>query len=257
MHSHHHQHHQHKHHDGECRQSHERAHRSEQGRRRDHGKDPAHDHESLASRVHEFFHAIGRHGHGGHGQGRGGRHGFGGDGEGIPRGRMVSGDDLQLLLLALLQAESRHGYELIKALQTHSNGFYSPSPGMVYPALTYLEELDYVTAEQDGNRKRYAVSAAGAEFLAERRERADRLLERLKEIGSKMDSVRRAFSGEGTDANAAQGDETDSYGWHRDLGEARRSLKHMLVQMMGAPVKRQREVAAILKRALAEIGKLE
>ena len=172
---------------------------------------------------------------------------------------MVSSDDLQLLLLALLEAESRHGYELIKALQTHSNGFYSPSPGMVYPALTYLEELEYVTAEQDGNRKRYSVSASGREFLAERRERADQILEKLKHIGSKMDSVRRAFSGESLDQNAAEknDDETDSYGWHRDLGEARRALKHMLVQMMGAPIKRQRDVAAILKRALAEIGKLD
>jgi DNA-binding PadR family transcriptional regulator len=200
---------------------------------------------------------IGRHGHGSrtHGPGRGGRHGFGGDGEGIPRGRMVSSDDLQLLLLALLEAEARHGYELIKALQTHSNGFYSPSPGMVYPALTYLEELEYINAEQDGNRKRYAVTATGREFLTERRGHVDQILEKLKEIGSKMDSVRRAFSGKGDGQESA--DENDSYGWHRDLGEARRALKHMLVQMMGAPVKRQREVAAILQRALAEIGKLD
>ena len=149
---------------------------------------------------------------------------------------MVSSDDLQLqrLLLALLEAESRHGHELIKALQTHSNGFYSPSPGMVYPALTYLEALDYITAEHEGNHKRYSVSVVGHKFLAERRDRADRIFERLKEIGSKMDSVRRAFSGESVDINAAEKseDETDRYGWHRDLGEARRALKHMLVQMM-------------------------
>ena len=220
-----------------------------------------HDRDCLSSRLHNSLHAIGRHGARAHGPGpgRGGRHGFGGDDEGIPRGRMVSSDDLQLLLLALLEAESRHGYELIKALQTHSNGFYSPSPGMVYPALTYLEELEYISAEQEGNRKRYSVSVVGHKFLAERRDRADRILERLKEIGSKMDSVRRAFSGESVDQNAAEKseDETDSYGWHRDLGEARRALKHMLVQMMGTPVKRQREVGAILKRALAEIGKLD
>ena len=155
---------------------------------------------------------------------------------GIPRGRMVSSDDLQLqlLLLALLEAESRHGHELIKALQTHSNGIYSPSPGMVYPALTCLEELEYISAEQEGNRKRYSVSAEGHKFLTERRERADRIFERLKEIGSKMDSVRRAFSGESVAKKVAEKseDETDRYGWHRDLGEARRALKHMLVQMM-------------------------
>lgn len=215
-----------------------------------------HHHGALAHRLHEFFHAIGgRHGHRGHGGGRGRHHGFGGDGEGMPRGRMVSSEDLQLLLLALLAEEPRHGYELIKYLQTHSNGFYSPSPGMVYPALTYLEELGYITAEQEGNRKRYAVAVAGNEFLAGQRERADQILERLKEIGSKMDSVRRAFSGEKPAGDGE--DETDGYGWHKDLGNARRSLKHMLVQMMGAPAKRQREVAAILKNALAEIEKLD
>ena len=176
----------------------------------------------------------------------------------MPRGRMVSSEDLQLLLLALLAAEPRHGYELIKALQTHSNGFYSPSPGMVYPALTYLEEIGYVTAEQEGNRKRYAVAKAGQVHLAENRERADGLLARLHEIGSKMDSVRRAFSGVAGKENGNENpdDESDSFGWHRDLGSARRALKHMLVQMMGAPAKRQREVAAILKRALADIEKL-
>ncbi|MEO8384951.1 MAG: PadR family transcriptional regulator [Betaproteobacteria bacterium] len=230
------------------------------GRAHRHGH--RHGHGLLSSRIHDFLHAIGRHGHGGSGHGRSGRHSFGGDGDGIPRGRMVSSDDLQLLLLALLAAEPRHGYELIKALQTHSNGFYAPSPGMVYPALTYLEELGYVTAEHEGNRKRYLVAVAGLDFLAERRERADQILERLKEIGSKMDSVRRAFSGEGgidaneKNSNEKADDESDSFGWHRDLGAARRALKHMLVQMMGAPVKRQREVAAILKRALTDIEKL-
>ncbi len=213
-------------------------------------------HGSLTSRFHDFLQAIGRHGQRGHGHGHhGGRHGFGGEGDGMPRGRMVSSDDLQLLLLALLAEEPRHGYELIKALQTHSNGFYSPSPGMVYPALTYLEELGYVSAAQEGNRKLYTVAEAGHDFLTEQRGRADQILERLKEIGSKMDSVRRAFSGESV--NEKSDDESDSFGWHRDLGAARRALKHMLVQMMGAPAKRQREVAAILKRALADIEKLD
>ena len=221
----------------------------------DHSHQHRHGRGSISSRVHDLLHAIGRRGLHSPGHGRGGRHGFGGEGDGMPRGRMVSSEDLQLLLLALLAAEPRHGYELIKALQTHSNGFYSPSPGMVYPALTYLEEIGYVTAEQEGNRKRYAVAKAGQVHLAENRERADGLLARLHEIGSKMDSVRRAFSGEG--ANANPDDEPDHHGWHRELGAARRSLKEMLLQMIGAPAKRQREAAAILKRALADIEKLE
>ncbi len=218
------------------------------------------DHRSRFARLHDFLHAIGghvRHGRGGHGgrghHGGGGHHGFGGEGDGMPRGRMVSSEDLQLLLLALLDAEPRHGYELIKALQTHSNGFYSPSPGMVYPALTYLEELGYVSVEQEGNRKRYAVAKPGQDFLAENKQRAEQLLARLKEIGARMDSVRRAYAGAGGEG---ADDEVDGRGWVKDWGAARRSLKDMLLDMMGAPVKRQREAAAILKKALADIEKL-
>src|SRR6266702_2881566 len=126
--------------------------------------------------LHALWHAIGRH-HEHRGGGRGGRFGggpggFGGDGDGFPRGRKFSSDDLLLLLLSMIDAQPSHGYELIKALETRSNGFYSPSPGMVYPALTYLEELGYVTVQLEGNRKRYELSEAGREYLAGNRERA-------------------------------------------------------------------------------------
>ncbi|MBA5827990.1 PadR family transcriptional regulator, partial [Escherichia coli] len=68
-----------------------------------------------------------------------------------------------------------HGYELIKALDTRSNGFYSPSPGMVYPALTYLEEVGFVASQAEGNRKRYALTDAGRAHLDAQRERVDTL----------------------------------------------------------------------------------
>ncbi len=55
-------------------------------------------------------------------------------------GRKLASVDLQLLILALLSDKPRHGYEIIKALDERSKGFYAPSPGMVYPALTYLEK---------------------------------------------------------------------------------------------------------------------
>ena len=63
-------------------------------------------------------------------------------------GRKLSSNDLQLLLLALLAEKPAHGYELIRALEERSGGAYAPSPGMIYPALTYLEELGH--AEADG-----------------------------------------------------------------------------------------------------------
>jgi DNA-binding PadR family transcriptional regulator len=74
---------------------------------------------------------------------------------------------LQLVILALLEERPRHGYEIIKALEETSKGFYAPSPGMVYPALTYLEEVGYATVEAEGSKKLYQITAAGQSVLAE------------------------------------------------------------------------------------------
>ncbi|VXB09500.1 PadR family transcriptional regulator [Burkholderia sp. 8Y] len=196
---------------------------------------------------------IGRHRHGGGGRFGGGfgggMGGFGGpdDMGGMPRGRKFSSDDLQLLLLAMLAEAPRHGYELIKALADRSNGFYAPSPGMVYPALTYLEELGYATVEMEGNRKRYALSDAGREYLAANRERVDLMLAKLLHFARKMDLVRRAYAGEETDENA--GDDA----WVPELIAARRALKRALLLRTDASPEEQRKIAAILARATAEI----
>jgi DNA-binding PadR family transcriptional regulator len=184
--------------------------------------------------------------HGGPGAFGGGPGGFGGEGDGFPRGRKFSSDDLQLLLLSLIDAQPSHGYELIKALETRSNGFYSPSPGMVYPALTYLEELGYVTVQLEGNRKRYQLADAGRDHLAANRERVELMLARISHIARKMDSVRRAFAGE-EPADVSQG------GWVPELNEARRTLKNALLRRDNAPAGEQRRIAAILMRAAKEI----
>ncbi|WP_144141650.1 PadR family transcriptional regulator [Paraburkholderia sp. BCC1884] len=206
--------------------------------------------------LHALWHAIGRHDHsmGGGRGGRGGRFGggpggpggFGGDGDGFPRGRKFSSDDLQLLLMSMIEAQPSHGYELIKALETRSNGFYTPSPGMVYPALTYLEELGYVTVQLEGNRKRYELSETGREYLTTHRDRVELMLAKLSHIARKMDSVRRAFAGE-EPADISEG------GWLPELGEARRALKHALLRRDDAPAAEQRRIAAILMRATREI----
>jgi hypothetical protein len=79
-----------------------------------------------------------RHGRGfGHVFGDTGEHGF--DRAGFRTGRKLASDDLQLLLLALIAEKPSHGYDLIKLLEERSGGYYVPSPGMIYPALTYLE----------------------------------------------------------------------------------------------------------------------
>jgi DNA-binding PadR family transcriptional regulator len=195
--------------------------------------------------AHLPWHAMGRH-HDGHEDDHGHHGGFGGFGEGggFTRGRKFTSHDLQLLLLALLADKPAHGYELIKALETRSNGFYTPSPGMVYPALTYLEELGHVTVALEGNRKRYALADAGREYLAANQERVDTMLAKLTHIARKMDSVRRAYSGE---AGVEPGEE--SGGWVPELIEARRALKSALIQCSDASADEQRRIAEVLLHA--------
>lgn len=215
-----------------------------------------HDFFQRISPLHALWHAMGRHRQ--HGEGPGGwgdrfggpfGGGFGGgfgDGDGFGRGRKFTSEDLQLMLLVLLAERPSHGYELIKALDARSNGFYSPSPGMVYPALTYLEELGYVSVTLEGNRKRYELSPEGRAYLDDNRERADLILAKLTHFGRKMDMMRRAFAGQDP------ADETEG-GWVRELIEARRALKHALARRTDASPEEQRRIAAILARATREI----
>jgi DNA-binding PadR family transcriptional regulator len=123
---------------------------------------------------------------------------------------------------------------------------------MVYPALTYLEELSYVTVQLEGNRKRYSLADAGREYLAGNRERADLMLAKLSHIARKMDSVRRAFAGEGQQGEAAD-DASEYGGWLPEFVQARRALKHALLLRDNASPDEQRRIAAILARATAEI----
>jgi len=126
------------------------------------------------------------------GRGHGGRHGHDrGDREWFRIGRMLAHGDLKLLTLALIEDQPRHGYELIKLIEDKTSGAYSPSPGVVYPTLTFLEEAGYATAESEGAKKTYAITDSGREYLSENRQIADMILERLAAIGEKFARKRR------------------------------------------------------------------
>lgn len=196
---------------------------------------------------------MGRHRHG-----RGFRHfaagmmggpGFGGFD--FRAGRKLASGDLQLVLLALLEEEPKHGYELMKALEERSGGFYAPSPGMIYPALTLLEELEYASVEVQGTKKLYSITEAGRAHLADNREAADAMLKQLEFISSRMEWVKRAFAGEGPWA-----DDHDEHGHGpgaREMREARRELKHALRERRGASLEEAQRIAAILRDAARRI----
>ena len=102
-------------------------------------------------------------------------------GRGGRGGRVFGHGGLRLVLLQLIADKPRHGYELIKAIEERLNGSYSPSPGVVYPTLTLLEELGYVTVSTaDGSRKLHTITGTGHSFLADNREATDALLARMQ-----------------------------------------------------------------------------
>lgn len=175
--------------------------------------------------------------------------GMGGNGGSLTRGRKFGSEELQLMLLALLKEQASHGYELIKALETRSNGFYTPSPGMVYPALTYLEELDYATVEAHGNRKRYHLAEPGRLYLDANRERIELLFAKLKHAARKMAWIKEAL----TDEAASEPGGVGASGWLSEFVEARRALKMALYRHSDASTDEQRRIAAILQRAASEI----
>jgi DNA-binding PadR family transcriptional regulator len=131
----------------------------------------------------------------GHGPFRGWRSrgaGFGGR-----EGRMFDGGELRLVILALIAEKARYGYEVIKELGERVGGDYSPSPGVVYPTLTMLEEMGYASASLDPQgRKLYAVTPEGEKVLADNKAQIDAILARFGDSDSRFAgfvSVKRAM----------------------------------------------------------------
>ena len=157
-------------------------HGHQHGERHRHARDEGHRHGR------EDGHRHGRHGHDEH---RGGRHGG--------PGRFFEHGDLRLVVLALLAEKPRHGYEIIKAIEERAGGAYSPSPGVIYPTLTLLEEIGHATvADGEGGRKLHSLTVEGEQHLAANRPAVDAILARMAEIAAaRRDTdappLRRAF----------------------------------------------------------------
>ena len=116
---------------------------------------------------------------GAHGDRPFGRHRHGGHGGGVRR--PFEQGELRFVLLQMIAEAPRHGYELIKAIEDKFAGSYSPSPGVVYPTLTMLEELGYATlSASEGGKKLYAATPEGIAFLDANRPAVDGILARMQ-----------------------------------------------------------------------------
>ncbi|QLO41188.1 PadR family transcriptional regulator [Citrobacter freundii] len=129
-------------------------------------KGEEHRHEGCNSEGHHHEHGCGhRHGHGG-----GGR-----------RQRFFGHGELRLVILDILTRDASHGYELIKAIETLTQGHYTPSPGVIYPTLDFLQDQELIViSEEEGGRKQITITAQGLQWLEENREHLALIHERVK-----------------------------------------------------------------------------
>ena len=107
----------------------------------------------------------------------------GGRGRGRRARRMFETGELRLVLLKLIADEPRHGYDLIRAIEDLTGGEYAPSPGVVYPTLTLLQDMGLIEeAAGEGARKPFRVTDEGRTHLEERADEVESLFERLADL---------------------------------------------------------------------------
>jgi DNA-binding PadR family transcriptional regulator len=98
---------------------------------------------------------------------------------------MFDAGELRLVLLLLMEGQPRHGYDLIREIETRTAGAYAPSPGIIYPTLILLEEMGLIeVSASEGAKRLFALTAAGLTHLAERRQDAEVALSRLEALGA-------------------------------------------------------------------------
>ncbi len=188
----------------------------------------------------------GRGGHGGGSQGRGhGSGGFASDEAGSRRGfgerrrhgrRILSAEELRLVILRMLAENARHGYDLIRAIDALSQGEYTPSPGVVYPALSVLQDMGLIDeAASEGTRRAFSVTEKGEEELAAKADQAEALFQRLSRL--------------------AGGSERDLMPVHRAMDNLKAALR---VRVHSEPFARETafDVAAIIDEAAQKIERL-
>ena len=179
-------------------------------------------------------------------------------------GRMLATGDLRLIALALIAEQPRYGYEIIKLLEEKTAGWYSPSPGIVYPTLTFLEEAGHVTAQADGAKKLYTITDEGKAHLAENQDFVDAVLERMSMIGEKAKRIRAHFARDEEDDGEHRG-RRRGHGRHRDdddrssvpplVRAALDNLREVAAKQIEANEDAETRIVEVLARAAQEMRK--
>ncbi|AYY80701.1 PadR family transcriptional regulator [Proteus vulgaris] len=195
----------------------------------------------------ECCHGKHDHGHEGHGECYHGEHssegqgkrrgrGCGGRGKGRQLKRMFDHGDLRVLLLSMIAKKPSHGYEIIREIDEASSGLYVPSPGVIYPTLTLLEEQDLLVASiAEKGRKNYSITPEGTAFLAEHQEIDTNIQRKL------------AYARDLSQNAGGVSEEIESA-----VGKLKAVLRHKLV-LKELSVERAGRIASILNEAVEKI----
>jgi len=152
--------------------------------------------------------------------------------------RMFESGELRLVLLKLIADEPRHGYDLIRAIEDLTGGEYAPSPGVIYPTLTLLQDMGLIEeAKEKGPRKPFQVTDEGRKHLEENAAEVEALFERLAELAPR----------EGSGAGPAIG---------RAVKNLMTALRHR-IDRDGLDDELLHEIAAILDEAAQRIERVK
>lgn len=215
------------------------------------------DHDRMHRAQHRMWHrfeAMGRRGFAGWGGPRG-FGGMGGDwGDSFRIGRMLASGDLRLIALYFIEQQPRHGYDLIKAIEEKTGGIYTPSPGVIYPALTFLEEAGYVTSTAEGNKRLYTITDEGKAHLSDNRSAVEATLAHLNRIGEQFAKVKMHWEEAERGGGRGPRPDRDMDDVEPAVNEARKELKQAIKEAAKDrdPANQQR-LADILRRAAEEI----
>lgn len=113
-----------------------------------------------------------------------GAFGPGAEGPGF-KWRFFDRGDLKYVILRLLKGKPMHGYEVMRALEEESGGWYKASAGSVYPTLQMLEDQGFVTALEEDGKKTYSITDAGRAHLDENSHVVDEIVDRVSDFTSR------------------------------------------------------------------------
>ena len=97
--------------------------------------------------------------------------------------RPLAHGELRYAVLKLIENDPKHGYELIKEIETRTGGVYAPSAGVMYPTLEMLVDLGWISSKKKDGKKVFSLTEDGEAALQEHAEAIEAVMAKLDALG--------------------------------------------------------------------------